>query len=73
MSTKRRNTNRTTDYMSAKIFGKERISKVERYCEFMDMSTKDFIQKAIDSFFQNEKQWLESMTREQLINYILSK
>lgn len=71
MSRRKYEKERTTNYLSAKIFGKARITKIETYCNFMDISTKDFIEKAVDYYFKNERSWLEAMTKEQLIQYII--
>lgn len=70
---KRYERERTTNYLSAKIFGGERITKIERYCDFMGMSNQQFLEMLVDKFFENEMDWLRTMTKEQLIDYIINK
>jgi len=70
---KRYERNRTTNYLSAKIFGEERITKIERYCDLMGASNQQFLEMLVDEFFEHEIDWLQTMTKEQLISYIINK
>ena len=70
---KRYERNRTTNYLSAKIFGEERIAKIERYCNIMGASNQQFLEMLVDKFFEHEIDWLRKLTQEQLISYIINK
>jgi len=70
---KRYERERVTDYLSAKIYGEERIAIIEKYCDSMGMSNQRFLEMLVDKFFEDEINWLRTMTKEQLIDYIINK
>ena len=42
---------RKTEYLSAKIFGDDRIRKVKSYCRLNNMNIRFFLEELIDAFF----------------------
>lgn len=64
---------REAEYLSAKIFGEDRIRKVKIYCKERNINTRTFLEEIIDSFFENKKNQLLMLSKEDLIEMILRK
>ena len=64
---------RETEYLSAKIFGEDRIKKVKTYCKTKNINTRAFFEELIDNFFKSEKAKLLLLSKEDLIEMILMK
>lgn len=65
--------NRNTEYVSAKIFGDERIKKVKTYCNKNNINTRVFLEKLVDDFFMQEQNALMALSKEELVNMLLMK
>lgn len=64
---------RNTKYVSAKIFGDDRIKKVKTYCKQNDINTRSFLEKLIDDFFQKKQNDLMALSKKELVNMLLTK
>lgn len=64
---------RKTEYLSAKIFGDDRIRKVKSYCRLNNINIKFFLEELIDAFFKNKENELMSLSKEELVKMILEK
>ena len=65
--------NRNTEYVSAKIFGDERIKKVKTYCKKNNINVRVFLEKLVDDFFMQEQNALMALSKEELVNMLLMK
>ena len=67
------NRKRDSEYISAKIFGNERIKRVRNYCKEKNINLRSFLEELIDNFFLNKKNELMTLSKEELVEMIMRK
>lgn len=60
-----------TEYLSAKIWGKDRIVLIREFCSKNNMTVHELLESAIDLFFSDKKNMLCLKSKEELIEMIL--